>query len=212
MANIELYNEDCMVAMSRMKDKEYDLAICDPPYGIGGDSLHTYRPIKGAGKLKNRAINLMSTEFDAFPPPPEYFTELMRVSDNQIIWGGNYFNLPSSRGIICWDKCQPWPNFSAWEMGWTSFDTPAKLFRYMKGQEKAIHPTQKPVALYQWLLKNYAKQGDRILDTHLGSGSSAIAADIMGYDFTGYEIDEDYYKAALDRFTRHKQQTVLEFA
>jgi site-specific DNA-methyltransferase (adenine-specific) len=224
-----------MTAMASMKDKEYDLAICDPQYGLAGglqDISDSYRKrnkrreehdtkytkgvskLSGAGKLKNRILNQDKCEWDKEPPPPEYFTELMRVTKNQLIWGGNYFYLPPTRGFCIWDKEQPWPNFSACEFAWSSFDVPSKIFRLctFRTKETKIHPTQKPVALYQWLLKNYAKPGDRILDTHLGSGSSAIAADIMGYNFTGYEIDEDYYKAALDRFNRHKQQCVLEFA
>jgi site-specific DNA-methyltransferase (adenine-specific) len=212
MSNIQLFNQDCMTAMASMKDKAFELAIVDPPYGIGNDSIHAGRLKKGSGKLKNRAIQLLDSKFDEIPLHENYFNELFRVSQNQIIWGMNYFTLPRTRGVICWDKIQPWKNFSQIELAWTSFDFPAKLFKYDNRTGDKIHPTQKPVALYQWLLKNYAKQGDRILDTHLGSGSSAIAADIMGYDFTGYEIDEDYYKAALDRFNRHKQQCVLEFA
>jgi site-specific DNA-methyltransferase (adenine-specific) len=154
---INLFNQDCMEAMKAMPDKAYELAIVDPPYGL--EASGNLSRMNGAGKLKNRAINLMSTEFDRTPPPPQYFSEIMRVSVNQIIWGGNYFNLPPTRGIICWDKCQPWPNFSAWEMAWTSFDSPAKLFRYMKGQETAIHPTQKPVRLYEWLLPSTPSRG-----------------------------------------------------
>jgi site-specific DNA-methyltransferase (adenine-specific) len=201
---IQIFNQDCVEAMVNMPDGAHELAIVDPPYGLEASGNLSRR--NGAGKLKNRAINLMSTAFDLIPPSPVYFEELMRVSKNQIIWGGNYFHLRPTRGIICWDKCQPWPNFSAWEMAWTSFDTPAKLFRYMKGQETAIHPTQKPVALYKWFLKNYAKPGDKILDTHLGSGSSAIAADIMGFDFTGHEIDTEYFEAAKERLERHQKQ------
>jgi site-specific DNA-methyltransferase (adenine-specific) len=201
-----------MTAMASMKDKAYELAIVDPPYGIGGDAMHQNRLRKGAGKLKNRVIQQMDSSFDNNPPNQIYFTELFRVTKNQIIWGMNYFVLPVTRGVICWDKVQPWENFSQIELAWTSFDYPAKLYRYDNRTGGKIHPTQKPVALYQWLLKNYAKTGDKILDTHLGSGSSAIAADIMGFDFVGYEIDKDYYEAALDRFNRHKQQTVLEFA
>jgi site-specific DNA-methyltransferase (adenine-specific) len=212
MSNIQLFNQDCMTAMASMKDKEFELAIVDPPYGIGNDSLHQNRLRKGAGKLKNRVIQQMDSSFDNKPPNDLYFIELFRTTINQVIWGMNYFALPKTRGVICWDKVQPWENFSQIELAWTSFDYPAKLYRYDNRTGGKIHPTQKPVALYQWLLKNYAKPGDKILDTHLGSGSSAIAADIMGYDFVGYEIDEDYYKAALDRFTRHKQQCVLEFA
>jgi site-specific DNA-methyltransferase (adenine-specific) len=203
---IRLFNEDCMVAMARMKDHQYNLAIVDPPYNIGGDSIHAGRLKKGSGKLKNRAIQLLNSSFDEIPLDENYFNELFRVSKNQIIWGMNYFELPRTRGVICWDKVQPWENFSQIELAWTSFDYPAKLFRYDNRTGGKIHPTQKPVRLYEWLLKNYAKPGDKILDTHLGSGSSAIAAYEMGFDFTGYEIDADYFNAAKDRLERHMNQ------
>jgi site-specific DNA-methyltransferase (adenine-specific) len=208
---INIYNTDCMTFMASLPDKAYDLAIVDPQYNIGKDSLHTNRPIKGSGKLKNRAINLMSTKFDSIPLPEKYFPEIFRTSKNQIIWGMNYFVLPATRGVICWDKVQPWENFSQIELAWTSFDHPAKLFRYDNRTGDKIHPTQKPVALYQWLLKNYAKQGDKILDTHGGSCSIAIACDIMGFDLDVCELDTDYYNAAVERFERHRQQQVLEF-
>jgi site-specific DNA-methyltransferase (adenine-specific) len=206
---IELLNCDCMTFMATLPDKAFDLAIVDPPYGIGGDALHSYRPIKGAGKLKNRAINLMSTEFDAYPPDEKYFAELFRVTENQIIWGMNYFVLPATRGVICWDKVQPWENFSQIELAWTSFSFPAKLYRYDNRTGGKIHPTQKPVALYDWLLRNYAKPNQRILDTHLGSGSSAIAAHYFGCDFVGCEIDVDYFNAAKERFDRETRQVAM---
>jgi site-specific DNA-methyltransferase (adenine-specific) len=200
--DIKIINQDCMTAMSQMKSKEFDLAIVDPPYGIGDK-------FKGGKSGKMQFNEIVNKAWDV-APSPEYFSELFRVSNNQIIWGGNYFSLPPSRGMIVWDKLIS-EDFSLAmvELAWTSFDALAKLFRLPTPKNGKIHPTQKPVALYQWLLKNYAKPGDRILDTHLGSGSSAIAADIMGFDFVGYEIDKDYYEAALDRFNRHKQQQVL---
>jgi site-specific DNA-methyltransferase (adenine-specific) len=209
MANIELYNEDCMVAMSRMKDKEFELAICDPPYGIGMDGGNV--GYKGFNNFEKK-------EWDSKTPDTRYFYELFRVSRDQIIWGGNYFSLGRTRGFIIWDKGEGFYNrtYAECEFAWTSFDRNAKIYKrdpLANGDYHGkINPCQKPIPLYKWLLKNYAKTGDKILDTHLGSGSSAIAADIMGYDFTGYEIDKDYYKAALDRFNRHKQQCVLEFA
>ena len=147
-------------------------------------------------------------------PTPEYFSELKRVSKEQIIWGGNFFGLKG--GYLCWNK--EGTAFGEAELAYCSMFNAVYIYKHtwngmiqqnMKHKEVRIHPTQKPVDLYMWLLKNYAKQGDKILDTHLGSGSSAIAADIMGFDFTGYEIDKDYYEAALDRFNRHKQQGVL---
>jgi site-specific DNA-methyltransferase (adenine-specific) len=205
MSEVKIINADCMVEMAKMKDKEYDLAICDPPYGIGDK-------FKGGKSGKMQFNDIVNKAWDV-PPSPEYFLELFRVSKNQIIWGGNYFSLPPSRGMIVWDKLIS-EDFSLAmvELAWTSFDTLAKLFRLPTPKNGKIHPTQKPVALYQWLIKNYAKPGDRILDTHLGSGSSAIAADIMGFDFVGYEIDLDYFNAALDRFNRHKQQQVINFS
>jgi len=196
-----------MTFMAGLPDKAYELAIVDPPYGL--EATGNLSRMNRAGKLKNRAINTMSTEFDRTPPPPQYFTSLFRICGNQIIWGGNYFSLPPTRGIVVWDKYQPWPNFSALEMAWTSFDTPAKLFRYRKGQEKVIHPTQKPVALYRWLLTNYAKPGQRIIDTHGGSFSSAIACWHEGYDMDICEIDSEYFGAACERFEREPRQQKL---
>ncbi len=203
---ITIYQADCMKMLPQIPDKYYQLCIVDPPYGI-----MTAMRGGGAGKLKTRILNNNTRRMIGWDnlPTQKYFDELFRISNSQIIFGANHFNLPPTRGIIAWDKVQPWPNFSAWEYAWTSFDYPAKIFKYDNRTGDKIHPTQKPVALYQWLLKNYAKPGDRILDTHLGSGSSAIAADIMGFDFTGYEIDLDYYNAAVKRFEQHKKQTVL---
>ena len=189
----ELYNMDCMEGMKQFPDKYFELAIVDPPYGLPKDSTH------GRGKLKNRILNNGSLELWDKQPPPEYFEELRRVSVNQIIWGGNYFDLPPTRGIICWDKCQPWENFSQWEMAWTSFSKPAALFKFDNRTKDKIHPTQKPVELYKWLLSKFAKPGDKILDTHVGSASSLIACYEYGFDFIGFEIDKDYYEAAQKR-------------
>ena len=150
----------------------------------------------------------MNTKWDN-APDESYFAELKRVSSNQIIWGGNYFPLPPTRGVIAWDKVQPWPNFSAWEMAWTSFNCVARIFKYDNRTKGKIHPTQKPVALYKWLLSNYAKPGDKILDTHLGSGSIAIACHDLGFDLTGYELDTDYYSAAWHRLEQHQRQGLL---
>jgi len=189
----KLYNMDCMEGMKQFPDKYFELAIVDPPYGLPKDSTH------GRGKLKNRILNNGSLELWDKQPPPEYFEELRRVSVNQIIWGGNYFDLPPTRGIICWDKCQPWENFSQWEMAWTSFSKPAALFKFDNRTKDKIHPTQKPVELYKWLLSKFAKPGDKILDTHVGSASSLIACYEYGFDFIGFEIDKDYYEAAQKR-------------
>ena len=206
---VELLNIDCMSYMATLPDKAFNLAVVDPPYNIGGDSIHAGRLKKGSGKLKNRVLQLMNSSFDEVPLDENYFNELFRVSANQIIWGMNYFVLPRTRGVICWDKVQPWENFSQIELAWTSFDFPAKLYRYDNRTGGKIHPTQKPVALYDWILRNYAKPGQRILDTHLGSGSSAIAAHYFGCDFVGCEIDVDYFNAARERFDRETRQVAI---
>lgn len=221
----EVYNIDCLEYMRQLPDKAFDLAIADPPYGISIDfasmgqgtgvapeknarlKLNKSR-LRGGGKLKDRAINKLDVSWDFEPPTQEFFDELFRVSKNQIIWGGNYFNLRPTRGIICWDKEQTFLNFSQWEMAWTSFDTTAKIFRFSnrgftcpEKQEK-IHPTQKPIKLYGWLLKHYAKAGDKIFDPMMGSQSSRIAAYKMGFDYAGCELDKEYFKAGCERFER----------
>jgi site-specific DNA-methyltransferase (adenine-specific) len=204
MSNVQIIHGDCMEYMATLPDKAFELAIVDPPYGIDmANGAHS-----NLKKLGNK-------DWDKHAPDEKYFNELFRVSKNQIIWGGNYFTLMPCRGFIFWDKSPMPPSYADGEYAWTSFNCNSKKWQGKTGNEVSvqfrIHPTQKPVALYQWLLKNYAKPGDKILDTHLGSGSSAIAADIMGFDFTGIEIDKDYYEAALDRFNRHKQQQIMEF-
>jgi site-specific DNA-methyltransferase (adenine-specific) len=163
----------------------------------------------GGGKLKNRVLNTSEIDWDNEIPSPEYFQQLFRVSKNQIIWGGNYFGLPATRCVLCWDKEQPMPTLSDWEMAWTSFDKPAKTWRGRSQDVSRIHPTQKPVALYEWILKNYAKPGQRIIDTHLGSGSSAIAANKLGFEFVGCELDADYFAAACRRIEDAQRQTSL---
>lgn len=231
----QFYNMDCMEGLKEFSDKYFELAIVDPPYGINatkmtmgsnktrkGDGypgistaerLRKGRLNTGAGKLKNRALNTMSCDWDFAPPSKEYFTELFRVSKNQIIWGGNYFNLPPTRGIIVWDKCQPWENFSQVEIAWTSFDCPAKLYRISNtggaNIEKKIHPTQKPLELYLRCLRDFAHPGDKILDTHAGSASSLIACHNMGFDYIGFEIDGVYYQEASKRLEAVKAQTKL---
>jgi site-specific DNA-methyltransferase (adenine-specific) len=200
---IKLYNEDCLPAMKQMKDNEFDLAIVDPPYGL------PKRSKKGQGKLKNRAIQGMYDKGWDIPPNEEYFKELFRISKNQIIWGGNYFKLPPNRGFIIWDKLQPWENFAACEYAYNSIDGVAKIFKFDNRTGDKIHPTQKPIKLYRWLLMNYAKEGDKILDTHLGSGSIAIACHNLGFDLTGYEIDKEYYDAAVKRLEWHQKQLKL---
>lgn len=210
---IELLHTDCLEYMATLPDKAFDLAIVDPPYGIGMDG----------GKVGK--AEYAAKAWDTKIPPPEYFTELMRVSKNQIIWGGNFMAhiLTPSRCWLVWDKN---PNcvdmtFGDCELAWTSFDRIIKKFRFlwsgafqgnMHNKETRIHPTQKPAQLYKWLLKNYATPDMKIIDTHLGSGSSAIAAYDFGCDFVGMEIDKDYYDAAVKRFETHKMQAVLQFA
>jgi site-specific DNA-methyltransferase (adenine-specific) len=195
----EVFNEDCMVGMSRYPDNYFELAIVDPPYGIG-ISNNSFR-----GKQADK-------NWDSGIPDESYFKELKRVSVNQIIWGGNYFPLPPSQGFLIWDKVQPQSFSSAMcEYAWMSIQSPAKIFKLhvVTAETNKIHPTQKPAKLYRWLLKNYAKEGDKILDTHLGSGSSRIAAYDMGFDFTGFELDEDYFNAANKRFANFKSQGKL---
>ena len=218
MSNIELLNIDCMEYMAGLPDKAFDLAIVDPPYGINfGEFNRTNRTSTGktikADKYKNAA-------WDDSIPTDAYFNELRRVSANQIVWGGNYFPQlwnGGCKGFIFWFKGNPVPNFSDGEFAWTSFNSVARQFNYkyygnIEGGTSAsqkIHPTQKPIALYEWLLATYAKRGDRILDTHLGSGSSAIAAHNLGFDFVGCELDKDYYEAAQAQFQKHIAQGSL---
>ena len=192
---------DCMDLMRECADKAFDLAIVDPPYGIDINSSGRLGHYGGKGK-----------KWDGETPPPEYFKELKRVSRNQIVWGGNYFDLPPSRCWIIWDKEQPdGVSFADCELAWTSMDKSARMFR--KRPQNAdpirIHPTQKPVALYEWTLRKFAKPGDRILDTHLGSGSIAIACHYAGHPLTACEIDRDYYEAALQRIKRETAQMTL---
>ena len=193
-------NGDCMEYMKTMPDKYVDLCICDPPYGLGDAVVNS----KGRfARYENKSGN-----WDMLPPGDEYFEELFRVSKNQIIWGGNYFNLPPSKCFLIWDKRQPeGVTFASSELAWTSFDKVVKTFYMLPNQQKGrFHPTQKPVALYKWLLKNYAKPGDKILDTHVGSASSLIACYDMGFDYIGFEIDEEYYKTAQKRIAENKAQ------
>ena len=191
MAKQIAYNMDCMEAMREMPDKAFDLAIVDPPYGIG---------ITESGRLKK--YNANKTKWDELTPTDEYFKELFRVSKNQIIWGGNYFDLPPSQGFIIWDKKQPQDFSSAMcEMAWMSFQKPAKIFRkhVVTAEPNKIHPTQKPVDLYKWLLTHYTNENDLILDTHLGSGSIAIACWELKRKLLGFEINKGYYDNACKR-------------
>ncbi len=189
---------DCLAAMREMPDKAFSLAIVDPPYGIkrftkGGSIVNKYGSEKRAWNNEK--------------PKDEYFDQLFRVSKNAIIWGANNFNLPTSEYFVVWQKSNSEDfSFAMCEMAWTNCKVPAMIFKHYHTQTKGegrIHPTQKPVALYKWLLQNYAKPGDTILDTHLGSGSSRIAAYDMGFDFTGYELDAEYFNASEARFKNY---------
>jgi len=210
---INITCEDNMKLMARYPDNHFDLAIVDPPYGLD-KLLHR----SSYGSLKNGALAKYGKNRWDVEPPKEYWIELKRVSKNQIIWGGNYFanNLKNSRCWVCWNKDNPAKNFSSLEFAYTSFDRLPAYFYYAWGglsegikgrnkKEKSIHPTQKPIALYKWLLTNYAKPGDKILDTHIGSGSIAIAVDSvnkiekMSLTLTGCELDPEYYKKAMER-------------
>ena len=234
MIDFGFHNMDCMEGMKEFPDNYFDLAIVDPPYGInaanmsmgtnkvrtkGGspsvstaDRLRKGRLNQGAGKLKNRILNTANCDWDMCPPNREYFNELFRVSKNQIIWGGNYFDLPPTRGIIVWDKKQPWDNFSQVEMAWTSYDRPASIFRMANYAPGKIHPTQKPIALYEWLLNKYAKADDKVLDTHVGSASSLIACHRTHHKFVGFEIDPVYYQEAKKRLDAETaQMNIFDF-
>ena len=199
-----IYNQDCMAAMKEMSDNQFDLAIVDPPYGID-DKLYRSSYAGCVGGLTKYAKN----RWDKETPTNKYFMELIRVSKEQIIWGGNYFPLlwkKGCRGLITWDKMVYLTTMSQIEYAWYSKDKLPQLVKINNNDSNRIHPTQKPVKLYEWLLMNYAKEGDTILDTHLGSGSIAIACHNLGFDLTGYEIDKEYFEAAKKRIEQHKQQ------
>ena len=201
--SVELLHMDCMDYMATLEDNAFDLAVVDPPYGIGVTAMNM-------GGRKTIKPDKEKT-WDSMPPDPAYFEELFRVSGNQVVWGGNYFDLRSSQYFAVWDKGETMygRDFAEAEYAWVRSGG-TRVFKLSPNQLARIHPTQKPVKLYEWLLKNYAKEGDRILDTHLGSGSSAIAAHYGGFDFVGMELDEDYYKAACERFDRETAQQAME--
>ena len=205
------YNMDCMEGMKQIPDKYFDLAIVDPPYGINMDGG------KIGGDNLGMAKEHIKKSWDELPPSEEYFKELIRVSENQIVWGANHFisKIPfDSSCWLVWDKDNS-GNFADCELAWSSFDTAVRKFRFrwngmlqenMKNKEVRIHPTQKPVALYHWLLNNYAKEGDKILDTHVGSASSLIACHDLKFEYLGFELDEDYYNTATERIKKHIAQ------
>jgi site-specific DNA-methyltransferase (adenine-specific) len=228
---ITITNEDNMALMSRYPDNYFDLAIVDPPYGIGASKQTvSNRKIKGRKNSIVQAGTLKSKDWDNEIPNQQYFKELFRVSKEQIIWGGNYFPLPLINSWLVWNKLQLLETRSDGEMAWTSFKRPLKIVPllqdgFKRGQnvgynqpviynepfsgKQTIHPTQKPVALYKWVLDKYAKQGDKILDTHLGSGSIAIACHDYGFELTCCELDVDYYNKAVERIKNHVSQQKL---
>ena len=207
---IKITNEDNMALMSRYKDNYFDLAIVDPPYGINAS--------KGVCKYSKRKYGKTGKNWDNETPKQEYWDELFRVSKNQIVCGSNYFSefLYSTKSFICWVKNNPAPLFAQAELIWTSFDINGKVYdsgkQIMHQIQKdggSIHPTQKPICLYEWLLMNYAKERDKILDTHLGSGSIALASHILGYELTACELDKEYYDASIKRIKNHISQQRL---
>ncbi|MGB0419013.1 MAG: DNA methyltransferase [Opitutales bacterium] len=205
--SVDILHIDCMEYMAGLEDNAFDLAIVDPPYGIGVNVSIGRRKGQPSSGYKRFAGG------DKSPPPAGYFQELFRVSLNQIVWGANHFidlmPIPSPCWLM-WDKgFSEDVSFAQYELAWSSFSTTAKKYEKSPNDKHRIHPTQKPVKLYEWLLSNYAKEGDRILDTHLGSGSSAIAAHYGGFDFVGTELDTDYYAAAVKRFDMETKQLDL---
>jgi site-specific DNA-methyltransferase (adenine-specific) len=215
---ITITNEDNMLLMARYPDNYFDLAIVDPPYGIGENGRRNATGDRPTVKWKNPKSQHYKTFDDSEIPNEQYFNELFRVSKNQIVWGGNYFTefLKPSKGWLVWDKqADIKEHLSMCELAWSSFDRKCNKFEYLwagfkkKHQVERIHPTQKPVALYKWILDKYAKENDKILDTHLGSMSIAIACHDYGFELVGCELDVDYYNAGIQRIKNHTNQTKL---
>jgi site-specific DNA-methyltransferase (adenine-specific) len=205
---IQITNEDNMLLMARYPDKYFDLAIVDPPYGIGAGVSKT----GGASKHNSMSRLKANTHiYNDIKPNKEYFNELQRVSKNQIIWGGNYFInfLSSTRCFVVWDKMNYLPSMSQIEIAWTSFNKHSELVKINSNQENRFHISQKPADLYKWILDKYAKENDKILDTHLGSGSIAIACHDYGFDLTACELDKEYFDKAIQRINNHTAQTKL---
>jgi site-specific DNA-methyltransferase (adenine-specific) len=201
---IKITNEDNMELMKRYPDNYFDLAIVDPPYGIDAGKM-----TMGSGKHNFKK----GKDWDSAIPSNKYFDELFRVSKNQIIWGGNYFPLPLNNNWIIWDKLNPNLSFSEAELAWCSIKKNVRIFKRYSAMDdddgKKQHPTQKPILLYKYCLEKYAKQGDKILDTHLGSGSIAIACHDYGFELIACELDKEYYDKAIQRITNHTNQTKL---
>ena len=226
MNGFGFYNADCMEHLKDFPDKFFDLAIVDPPYGI--NVFRTANETRSA-RAKSKAYKKYAGG-DMNAPDPEYFRQLQRISRNQIIFGANHFidNIAAgySGGVaspcwIVWDKENGQNDFADCELAFTSFSTAVRIFRFrwagmlqgdMKNKEIRIHPTQKPVALYDWIFSNYTQRGQKIIDTHVGSGSSLIAAHKHGLQFVGFELDPDYYKAAAERYDRETAQlSIFDF-
>ena len=199
---MNITNECNMKLMSRYEDNHFDLAIVDPPYGIDVTKMNM------GGRKRNKEDK--KKEWDLGVPNKEYFDELFRVSKNQIIWGGNYFDLPCSQYFAIWDKAETMygRSFAECEYAWVRSGG-TRIYKKSPNQLDRIHPTQKHISLYEFCLMNYAKEGDKILDTHLGSGSIALACHNLGYDLTACELDKEYYNAAMERIERHKQQLTM---
>lgn len=216
---IKLLNMDCMHYMKECDDNQFDLAIVDPPYGINIHKMSFTQSLK-AGLAKRRDYSSIG-DWDTEIPTDEYWSELMRISKNQIVWGGNYFSLPPVKGWVFWDKRtdEKYSNdYADGELAWTSFNKPLRCFRWlwhgmlqqnMKSKQQRIHPTEKPRALYEWLLMNYAKKGDKIIDTHLGSGSIAMACWNMKFDLVGMDIDKNCIDKASKRLNDYRKQLTL---
>jgi len=203
---IDLKNMDCLEAMKQMDDNQFDLAIVDPPYGININN--------NMGRRKgDKKSNYKKIDWDNETPIQKYFDELFRISRNQIIWGANYMIDKIKKPSSCWlmwdKKFSEDVSFAQYELAWTSFDSSAKKFDKSPNQKNRIHPTQKPVKLYEWILDNYANEGDKILDTHLGSGSIALACHNRGFDLTGFEIDKEYFDNAVERLRVHQSQLTM---
>lgn len=211
---ITITNEDNMIMMSRYPDNYFDLAICDPPYGIGMDNqIVRVKPNRPNTYLRAGENQYIKTNWDKEIPKKEYFNELFRVSKNQIIWGANYFCefIPGGKGWIYWDKQMGDNNFSSGEFAFQSMQVKSSSCSIpsMRVTGTRTHPTQKPVALYKWILEKYAKPNDKILDTHLGSGSIAIACHDYGFELTACELDKEYFDKAMERLKNHQSQTKL---
>ena len=217
--NISLINADCLDIMRDLKDNSFSLAIVDPPYGIGASDYQRGGTQHGNSLARCKVYD--KKQWDFYPPPSDYFTELRRISKNQIIWGANHFisRMPLDASCwVVWDKDNGTNNYADCELAWTSFDCAVRKFKYrwhgmlqenMKDKEERIHPTQKPVALYKWLLSKFANPGDTIIDTHLGSGSICIAAHDLGFKMLGIELDTQYYQMAKQRLLYHQAQSNL---